>query len=74
MLLTHHPVPPNSTKVLAQFRFGEETKGKVFSGVGRDVKVQELGPDASESFSYERELKAFVARKKAEKPGSCVVA
>eukprot|EP00752_Nemacystus_decipiens_P010152 g9048.t1 len=61
-------------QVLAQFRFGEETKGKIFSGVGKDLRVQDLGPDATRRFSYERELQAFLDRKKVEKPPStCVI-
>lgn len=61
-------------QVLAQFRFGEETKGKIFSGVGREFRVQDLGPDAFRSFSYERELQAFLDRKRVEKPPTtCVI-
>lgn len=60
-------------QVLAKFRFGEETTGKIFSGVGNDFRVQDLGPDASPSFSYEQELQAFFDRKSAEKPSACVV-
>lgn len=54
-----------------QFRFGEDTGGKIFSGAGDEFRVQDLSPNAG--FSYEEELKAFFARKKAAKPQSCVV-
>lgn len=61
-------------QVLAQFRFGEEKKGQIFSGVGMDFRVQDLGPDAPRSFSYERELQAFLDRKRvARPPSTCVI-
>lgn len=60
-------------QVLAQFRFGEETTGKIFSGVGNEFRVQDLDPDASPRFSYERELQAFFDRKSSEKPRTCVI-
>lgn len=58
-------------QVLAEFRFGEETAGKIYSGVGDECKVQDLGPDAR--FSYEEELQAFLDEKKTKNPISCVV-
>lgn len=55
-------------QVIEQFRFGEETKARIFSGIRGDFKVQDLGPDAFRSFSYERELQVFLDRKRVERP------
>ncbi|CAM9665955.1 unnamed protein product [Ectocarpus sp. 12 AP-2014] len=61
-------------QVLAQFRFGEEAGGKIFSGAGDELVVHDLAPDAAATFSYERQLQAFFDRKAAEKPAtSCVI-
>lgn len=65
-------LPCDAHQVLERFRFREETTGKIFSGVGEDLKVQDLSVDAK--FNYERELQAFFDKKKVERTNSCIMA
>lgn len=55
------------------FEFGGGPGGaQIFSGVGDEFKVEDLGDKAG--FSYERKLQAFFDRKKAQQTSSCVIA
>lgn len=56
-------------QVVERFEFGGAPGGaQIFSGVGDEFKVEDLGDNAG--FSYERKLQAFFDRKKAQKTSS----
>lgn len=59
-------------QVVERFEFGGAPGGaKIFSGVGDEFKVEDLGDEAG--FSYEGQLQAFFDRKKAQKTSSCCI-
>lgn len=58
-------------QVVERFEFGGGLGAKIFSGVGDEFKVEDLGDEAG--FCYEGQLQAFFDRKKAQKTSSCCI-
>ena len=56
---------------MERFEFGGGLGAKIFSGVGDEFKVEDLGDEAG--FCYEGQLQAFFDRKKAQKTSSCCI-
>ncbi|CAM9130475.1 unnamed protein product [Choristocarpus tenellus] len=59
-------------KVLKEFKFGQESGAKVYSGTGENIVVQDASPGLS--FDYETELNMFLDQMASKKGHGCSIA
>ncbi|CAM9682723.1 unnamed protein product [Discosporangium mesarthrocarpum] len=58
-------------QVMLDFRFGEETGTRIYSGVGKEMLVQNASPGSG--FNYASELQDFLDMKAAKKGSNCSI-